>query len=1175
MSTLPLSQRVGQPSAFRWAVLLGLSLVAPFAASQSVPLISTVDGSTAAGPGLAQDLSEEKSPRLVPTLGHIDGMLSIGLDDSDRTFSAAFSPDGSLVTTASWDGTARIWEVVTGAEIRVLRGHTGGVRSVAFSADGTRVVTASKDGTARTWDALTGLAIHVFSDPNSPRGSVVISTDGTHIITADDSHVRVWDAEVGAADPRVFYGYSGDIHSATFSLAGDRIVAVGDDRAEVRSAELGTPTYLEGHIGRIYSATFNMDGTRIVTAGADGTARIWDAAAGVEIARIEEDDEIRSAAFSPDGSHIVTASRDGTARVWDVATGEESMRLGIHEGAVGSATFSSDGSRVVTTERSDKARVWDVVTGSELSVLRGNVLRVSGASFSRGGAHIVTRNEWLFTLMWDARTGDLSHLLRGQTDGIRVVTAERDTTWVWDVVTGNVISMLSGHISPLAYLAFSPNGDRVITVGLNGRAHVWNTLTGDEESVLPEEILTVHASAFSPDGAWVAAVSRDGSARVWSADTGAEVLTLNDPVPAEWFSPADLLAGRTTKAWTVAFSADGARVVTSHEGGEARVWDAMTGKELRLLRGHTAEVRSAAFSPTGARVVTASKDGTARIWDSETGDSLLVLTGHTFDVSSAAFSPDEGRVITASMDGTVRIWDAATGDELAQMLQFRRGSWLVVTPDGRFDAPDLERISGAVWVAPDDPLTPLPIEAFMRDFYEPRLLSRVLAGETFPDMGSLLDRNRVQPTVEITATEATGGGLATVTVEVEGRARTYGGEERRSGVHDLRLFRDGRLVAWRDGALLDGTGRQSVTFEGVPLPSGADSVAFSAYAFNADRVKSRTTRAALTVPARPARPRRAFVVSLGVDAFADPEWNLSFAAADARATTGALGATLAATGDYAEVVTVALVSERGGADHGTAAALRGALLRLSGAPLDAAARDALAAVPGADRLAQATPDDAVIVTASTHGYADSTGVFYLLPSDIPVTGRRLTPELLAAAVSSDELSAWLRGVDAGALAVVVDACNAAGAVEGTGFKPGPMGARGLGQLAFDKGAAVLTATQADAPAFEAGATGRGLLTFALIENGLLDGQADAGGDADGTTTLAEWLAYGAARVPGLTAEVRSGTVERGGGLRARQMTDEEASARPDPGLQTPALFDFRRSTRPVAVSSATPEPDGG
>jgi hypothetical protein len=98
--------------------------------------------------------------------------------------------------------------------------------------------------------------------------------------------------------------------------------------------------------------------------------------------------------------------------------------------------------------------------------------------------------------------------------------------------------------------------------------------------------------------------------------------------------------------------------------------------------------------------------------------------------------------------------------------------------------------------------------------------------------------------------------------------------------------------------------------------------------------------------------------------------------------------------------------------------------------------------------------------------------------------------------------------------MIIDACHAA-AFTRKDFKPGPMGSRGLGQLAYDKGMRILTATQANDFALESGALSQGLLSYALVEDGLKRGLADFKPRPDGKITIREWLEYGVAQVPAL------------------------------------------------------------
>ena len=112
--------------------------------------------------------------------------------------SAAFSPDGARVVTASDDRTSRIWDASTGRELAVLRGHDSAVYSAKFSPDGARILTNSSDNTARVWDAATGREIVALRGHEGQVLSAAFSSDGAYVVTASyDKTARVWDAATG------------------------------------------------------------------------------------------------------------------------------------------------------------------------------------------------------------------------------------------------------------------------------------------------------------------------------------------------------------------------------------------------------------------------------------------------------------------------------------------------------------------------------------------------------------------------------------------------------------------------------------------------------------------------------------------------------------------------------------------------------------------------------------------------------------------------------------------------------------------------------------------------------------------------------------------------------------------------------------------------------------------
>jgi WD40 repeat protein len=123
---------------------------------------------------------------------------------------------------ASFDRAARIWDGATGAEIATLRGHEGSVQSAAFSPGGARIVTASSDGAVRIWDATTGAEITALRGHENSVHSAAFSPNGGRIVTASaDRTTRIWDAATGAEIARVIVDAAVNalsIHSTAIAL---------------------------------------------------------------------------------------------------------------------------------------------------------------------------------------------------------------------------------------------------------------------------------------------------------------------------------------------------------------------------------------------------------------------------------------------------------------------------------------------------------------------------------------------------------------------------------------------------------------------------------------------------------------------------------------------------------------------------------------------------------------------------------------------------------------------------------------------------------------------------------------------------------------------------------------------------------------------------------------------
>ena len=1116
---------------------------------------------------------------------------------------ALFSPDGRLVATGHNGGDVVVWDVASGREVRRLGDNSGdpGAQDIdgwlwgAFSPDG-RLLATSVGPNLRLWDLWTGKRLWVgtneanafFTPDEGGHPPVAFAADGRQVVVTGTQYKLTWDARTGRLLSRVSLGRPGK-ELESFDLRPPRATLSPGGRF-VASAKDGFVTVNEKATGKqVGGARFLVLRPGRTTSYPGGQP--WH-------------DELQALAVSPDGSVLATVDNGDDddelsmlIRLWDVKTGAPLHTLTGTHGDLSTFRFTASGGLIGISSRDGAYRVRDLLGGKEVT------WQAAGDTTARqdvsADGRFVATGAGLVGEVWDAQTGARLARVEGKLN-----PGEKADTVGWDVV----------RFTPLDTVTFfrdSAYGEpQTVTLSMRD----WKETKLAVELPLAD---TDHKFVMTPDGraaAWETVEGgEDGSqavqrVNVWRAAQPARVRSFKVDSDEAYTDASNLL-----------LSPDGERVLvaTSNNGGNlpqmlVKVYHVNAGSSEGTLKKPGFRVGSFAWSPDGSLIATGAGTGPrdqATIWSVATNTELRRLEVAQDSVES--FSPDGRLLLAYGYDGFERVYNAATGKELCRFITRADGSWVVVDPEGRFDASDLDEIQGVHWLAPDDPLKPLPLEIFMRDYYEPRLLARILTGERLAPVRALSDVNRAQPSVRIASIEQQAGRpeFARVRVEVA-RAEVPQGT-RGSGVHDLRLFRDGQLVAYAPNAGGEvetdpQTGRATVTFEDVRLPrpragasAGAEPhaqrVEFTAYAFNGDRVKSLTARAGLELKEPLAASKgRAYVISVGVNAYENEAWDLRFAANDARRLQEVVAARVRAGGEYEEVVSVPLISDyasEGGRktsprvvreSAATKRNFKAVLDLLAGRKVD---EESLKGIPNAEKLRRATPEDLVLISFSSHGYADERGSFYLFTSDTG-TATELR-DALGRAVSSEELSAWLRDVDAGELLLVVDACHSAASVQGEGFKPGPMGSRGLGQLSYDKGMRILTSTQADDVALESALVEQGLLTYALTHDGLESARADFL-PKDERITVAEWLAYGVERVPVLHAEVErrlaelkvagtSGAAAAGLGGDSQARVVVLAPGAGERGLklkvsgqstrtQQPALFDFARRRRAAVLA---------
>ena len=595
---------------------------------------------------------------------------SIGTFDNKAPVDAiALAPGGKQFVTGGWNGSATIWDLESGRQLKQLNHDGLYIYSVDWSADGKWIATGSNDavnGFVQVWNAQTGERVsqkfgNNTDEATSHTDAVLsvhfskVSQDGQKLLTTSyDNTARLWNVATGQQERR-FLGHNWWVWDAQFSPDEKKIVTVSQDgTAIVWDATTGEPgAPFTGHDGPVYSAAFSSNGDAVVTGGYDKRVLVWRPSdvRPYDFTRLTSkngsvvpppkfrsldghEGPVRAVAFSQDGSRIISGSQDNTIRLWDSEGGQLLKSFRGHDGAVRTVAFAQSDQVILSGSHDNSIRKWNISEYEEIRVLQGQVLEghvdaILSAGFSP--------------------------------DGERIVTASRDrTARTWETFTGQPLKVFAeGHSFLATSAAFFPGGKRLATGAVDNTVRIWDVDSGTQ-LVRLEHTGRAAALTVSNNGKWAITGGDDNSARIWNAETGELAYV---------FKSGENSKGHNNEVTAVAISENDQQLLTGDSSGRVFVWDVKSQKVILELKGHArSRITDAAFLPGTNRVLTACADKTVAQWDLTTGKEVSnLILSHPDSVVAMSLRPNSHQVITACGDGGVRLWDADTAKVIAEL----------------------------------------------------------------------------------------------------------------------------------------------------------------------------------------------------------------------------------------------------------------------------------------------------------------------------------------------------------------------------------------------------------------------------------------------------------------------------------------------------------------------------
>lgn len=630
----------------------------------------------------------------------------------------AFSPDGRMLATGSYDATVKLWNLSTGALARTLETHYQEVSALSFARGGRTLAAASQDHSISLWDAETAALLLSVPQDGTP-SSLVFDAAGEFFATCCDGLLGVWNARTGsrlrgerferfrtcflAADARanllaiacrgrieVQDFHTGrrrqrlrvaeeDVEMLTFSGDGTRLTAAFSGGVVRVWSTSGWTLLAEVSVGA-HRECFAVDPTSgRIAVGKSKEISVWDIAAAAAVRRWEAGD-VSTLVFSDDGRFLGEGAADGSARVWS-ADGDLRLWLDGYPNAVKELSLDARATQLAAVS-SSAAAVWDLRSGALQYTVRPQREYLRQVEFQGPDGRLVVLSDSELAVH-DGATGRRLRTLwrgRGFVEGFAVdqkgnfvaAKVDKENVSLWDSFGVLVHRLPTAGQWEGDVIAFDPSGTLLAVGGWNDRTvTVWELASGRKLRQLDGSFPV----CFHPSGTAVALNARHpqgGTAAVYDLLSGKVVRRVGMPG-----SPGSF----TEDVTGLSFSPSGRYLAASYFWGQAHAWEVPTGKHLGKLEQWTRDV---AFHPTEDILAATQSENRVTLWNPSLEPVGVLQASGARSADAMRFDRSGNLLVTGYTDGRVVVWSVPARRWIASFVSISEQRWISYTRDGYF-----------------------------------------------------------------------------------------------------------------------------------------------------------------------------------------------------------------------------------------------------------------------------------------------------------------------------------------------------------------------------------------------------------------------------------------------------------------------------------------------------------